>query len=95
VIFPATMADMLRGGYVFQQTKKCRDCGNLVYMFRTPRAREGPFVKTPRGRFVSHFAVCRDARIRHKEATCAGQGELFRRDPSSSPVTQGSTDGAK
>jgi hypothetical protein len=26
VISPATMADMLRGGYVFLQTKECRDC---------------------------------------------------------------------
>lgn len=24
--FPATMADMLRGGYVFLKTKQCRDC---------------------------------------------------------------------
>jgi hypothetical protein len=77
VIFPASMADMLRGGYVFLQTKQCRKCGNLVHMFRTPRACEAPFVKTPRGRFVSHFAVCPAARISHKEATCPGQGELF------------------
>jgi hypothetical protein len=71
------MADMLRGGYVFLQTKPCRKCDNLVYMFRTPRRREGPFVKTPRGRFVSHFAVCEASRIRRTEATSRGQGELF------------------
>lgn len=81
MIFPATMTDMILGGYVFLQTKRCRDCDNLVYMFRTPKARKGPFVKTPRGRFVSHFAVCTEARVRHDEATCAGQGELFRSDP--------------
>lgn len=80
MIFPASMTDMILGGYVFLQTKKCRECGNLVYMFRTPRARKGPFVKTPRGRFVSHFAVCTAARTRHEESTCAGQGELFRSD---------------
>jgi hypothetical protein len=79
VTFPATMPDMLRGGYVFLRTKRCRDCGALVWMFRTPRARNGPYVKTPRGRFVSHFAVCPAAmRIRHAEATAGtGQGELF------------------
>jgi hypothetical protein len=78
VMFPATMADMLRGGYVFLQTKQCRDCGELVWTFRTPRARKGPFVKTPRGRFVSHFAVCPALRIRHAaEASSTGQGELF------------------
>jgi hypothetical protein len=81
VIFPATMTDMLVGGYVFLQTKRCRDCSELIYMFRTPRGRKGPFTKTPRGRFVSHFAVCQAARTRHAEATCAGQGELFRNDP--------------
>jgi hypothetical protein len=81
VIFPATMLDMIVGGYVFLQTKRCRDCGDLVYTFRTPRKRKAPFVKTPRGRFVSHFAVCTAARTWHEEATCAGQGELFRSDP--------------
>ncbi len=80
MIFPATMDDMLRGGYVFLQTKKCRDCGELVYMFRTPRSRKGPFVKTPRGRFVSHFAVCPAARAWHAAASCTGQGELFPSD---------------
>ncbi len=78
MIFPATMTDMILGGYVFLQTKRCRDCSDLIYMFRTPRGRKGPFVKTPRGRFVSHFAVCTAARTRHAEATCSGQGELFR-----------------
>jgi hypothetical protein len=88
VTFPATMADMLRGGYVFLKTTRCRDCDNPVYMFRTPRARTGPFVKTPIGRFVSHFAVCPALRIRRAEATSVGQGELFpvsmyaARDPS-------------
>lgn len=81
MIFPAKMIDMILGGYVFLQTKKCRDCGNLVYMFRTPRGRKGPFVKTPRGRFVSHFAVCTVSRIQHAEATCTGQGELFQTNP--------------
>jgi hypothetical protein len=76
------MTDMIVGGYTFLQTKRCRECSNLVYVFRTPRGRKGPFVKTPRGRFVSHFAVCAPARIQHAEATHAGQGqgELFRRD---------------
>jgi hypothetical protein len=75
--FPAKMADMLRGGYVFLETKPCRDCGELVWLFRTPRARKAPFVKTARGRFVSHFAVCQATRIRYAEASGAGQGELF------------------
>jgi hypothetical protein len=71
------MSDMRRGGYVFQKTKQCRKCSYLVYMFQTPRHREGPFVKTPRGHFVSHFAVCLDARHRYAETTYPGQGELF------------------
>ena len=76
--FPATMPDMLRGGYVFLQTKRCRDCRELIWWFRTPRAHKGPYVKTPRGRFVSHFAVCPAMRIRRAEATAGtGQGELF------------------
>ena len=75
--FPATMADMIRGGYVFLQTKSCRDCGELVYMFRTPRARKGPFVQTRRGRFVSHFAVCPAVRLWQAKAADTGQGELF------------------
>jgi len=82
--FPATMADLLRGGYVFLQTKPCTDCRALVYMFRTPRARTAPFVKTPRDRFISHFALCPAARIRHADATCPGQGELFPSDVVSS-----------
>jgi len=86
VQFPATMADMLRGGYVFLQTRQCGDCGELVYLFRTPRARKAPFVKTPRGRFISHFAVCPALRVRHAETSSAGQGELF---PLSSLGTQG------
>ncbi len=77
MIFPATMADMLRGGYVFLQTKPCQDCRMLVYMFRTPRARRAPFVKTPRDRFVSHFALCPAARIEHAQAANPGQRELF------------------
>jgi hypothetical protein len=77
VTFPAKMADMIRGGYVFLRTKQCRDCGELVWMFRTPRASIGPFVKTARGRFVSHFAICQATRIRYAEASAAGQGELF------------------
>jgi hypothetical protein len=78
VTFPAKMADMLRGGYVFLETKQCRDCGELVWLFRTPRARKAPFVKTARGRFVSHFAICPATRIRYAEASgAAGQGELF------------------
>lgn len=75
--FPAKMADLLIGGYVFLETKRCRDCGEVIYMFRTPRGRKGPFVKTARGRFVSHFAICQAAQVRYAEATCAGQGELF------------------
>jgi hypothetical protein len=78
VTFPATMADMLRGGYVFLQTKECRDCSALIYMFRTPKKRTAPFVKTPRGRFVSHFAVCPAARKRDAKVSHLGQGELFR-----------------
>jgi hypothetical protein len=81
VIFPATMTDMIVGGYVFLQTKRCRDCSDLIYFFRTPRARKAPFTKTPRSRFVSHFAVCKAARTRHTEETFAGQGELFRSEP--------------
>jgi hypothetical protein len=78
MIFPATMTDMMRGGYVFLNSKPCRDCGELVYMFRTPRRRIAPFVKTARGRFVSHFAICQVARFRYAEASgAAGQGELF------------------
>jgi hypothetical protein len=84
VIFPATMADMLRGGYTFQQTTQCRDCRRLVYWFRTPRRREGPFVKTPRGGFVSHFAVCSAVRIRAARISSPGQRELF---PSSEVVS--------
>ncbi len=75
--FPATFADMLCGGYVFLKTKPCTDCRMLVYLFRTPRARRAPFVKTPADRFVSHFALCPAARIRHADATRPGQGELF------------------
>ena len=82
--FPATMADMLRGGYVFLQTKPCADCLALVYMFRTPRARRAPFVKTPRDRFVSHFALCPAARIRHADAAYPAQLELFPSDVVSS-----------
>jgi hypothetical protein len=89
VTFPATMADMLRGGYVFLQTKECRDCGELIYLFRTPRRRTGPFVKTSRGRFVSHFAVCPALRSLHvARAPGAGQGELF-------PVTLYAARGAR
>jgi hypothetical protein len=78
VHFPATMADMLRGGYFFLESKQCRHCGELVWLFRTPRARKAPFVKTARGRFVSHFAICQVARLRYVEASgAAGQGELF------------------
>ena len=77
MIFPATMNDMLRGGYVFLQTKTCRDCRMLVYTFRTPRARRAPFVKTPMDRFVSHFALCPAARIQHADTSNPGQGELF------------------
>jgi hypothetical protein len=85
VIFPATMADMLRGGYVFLQTQDGPDCRRLVYLFRTPRRRSvGPFVKTPRGGFVSHFAVCEAVRIRAARISSPGQGELF---PSSEVVS--------
>jgi len=77
VIFPATMADLVRGGYTFQQTTQCRDCRRRVYWFRTPRRREDPFVKNPSGRFVSHFAVCSAVRIRAAEASHPSQGELF------------------
>jgi hypothetical protein len=71
------MADMLLGGYVFLKTSRCRDCDARVYWFRTPRARQGPFVKTPKGRFTSHFAVCPALRVRYAEASSTGQGELF------------------
>lgn len=78
MIFPAKMGDMLRGGYVFLQTQDCGDCRRLVYLFRTPRRRSvGPFVKTPRGLFVSHFAVCAPTRSRHAAVSCPGQFELF------------------
>ncbi len=87
MIFPAMMSDMLRGGYKFQQTKVCGDCGRLVYWFRTPTRREGPFVKNPRGRFVSHFAVCAAVRARHAEASFPGQGELFPTEVVSSLAT--------
>ena len=81
MIFPANYTDMIVGGYVFLQTKRCRDCDELIYMFRTPKGRKAPFVKTPRGRFVSHFAVCPAARISRAQAFDTGQGELFRLDP--------------
>jgi hypothetical protein len=84
VHFPATMADMLRGGYKFQQTKECGDCGRLVHWFRTPTRREAPFVKNPIGRFVSHFAMCAAARIRHADAAYPAQLELFPSDVVSS-----------
>jgi hypothetical protein len=77
VHFPAAMADMLRGGYVFLRTKECGDCGELVWLFRTPKGRKAPFVKTPRSRFVSHYAVCPALRVRQAEDSRAGQGELF------------------
>jgi hypothetical protein len=86
VQFPATMADMIRGGYVFLKTTNCRDCGELVYMFRTPRHRKGPFVQTRRGRFVSHFAVCPAVREWHARASDTGQGELFPGDNASRRV---------
>jgi hypothetical protein len=90
VHFPAPMADMVRGGYTFLQTKECRDCGELIYLFRTPRGRIGPFVKTSRGRFVSHFAVCPALRSLHaaRASGAAGQGELF-------PVTLYAARGAR
>jgi hypothetical protein len=75
MIFPASMADMFRGGYVFLRTKECADCGELMHFFRTPKGRKAPFVKTPRGRMVSHFAVCHAARDRQTEVT--KQIELF------------------
>jgi hypothetical protein len=80
VLFPASMADMLRGGYVFLQTKKCQDCGRLIHLFRTPRPRRSiaPFVKTPKALFVSHFAVCPTARRREARVSHPGQRELFR-----------------
>ena len=93
MLFPATHADLLRGGYVFLKTTNCAACGKLIFLFRTPRPRRSvaPFVKTPKARFVSHFAVCRasrrqDARIRHP-----GQAELFP-DHDISPFGTQSTD---
>lgn len=78
MIFPASMADMVRGGYIFLQTKDCPHCGEVLRMFRTPRGRVAPFVRTPRGRLVSHFAVCKAARTqKNEEASGAVQGELF------------------
>jgi hypothetical protein len=90
MLFPASMADMLRGGYVFLQTTQCRDCGKLIYQFRTPRPRRSiaPFVKTPKARFVSHFAVCRVARNREARIFHPGQGELFRNEDFSPPMTR-------
>jgi hypothetical protein len=87
------MADMLRGGYVFLQTTQCRDCGKLIYQFRTPRPRRSiaPFVKTPKARFVSHFAVCRVARSREARVSHPGQRELFR-DEDFSPLGMPSSD---
>ena len=93
MLFPASMADMLRGGYVFLQTKKCPACGKLTYLFRTPRPRRSvaPFVKTPRARFISHFAVCPAARRQDARISHPGQGELFRNEDFS-PLETGSTD---
>ncbi len=83
MIFPATMADMLRGGYVFLQTKECRDCRELMHLFRTPRGRVAYFVKTPRGKFVSHFATkCPSVEMRLSSTVAinVGQCELFQEE---------------
>lgn len=93
MLFPASMDDMLRGGYIFLQTKECQDCRKLAYLFRTPRPRRSValFVKTPRGLFVSHFVVCPAARRQHAKISHPGQGELFR-DEDFSPFGTRSTD---
>jgi hypothetical protein len=76
--FPATHADMLRAGYVFLATKDCANCHELIHFFRTPRGKRAPFVKTPRGRFVSHFFTCASPKVHHQEERkSAPQLELF------------------
>ena len=89
MLFPASMDDMVRGGYAFLQTKRCRDCGELIYLFRTPKRRIAPFVKTPRKRFVSHFAACPVARDRDARISHPAQGELFGSDEFSPPGMRG------
>lgn len=93
MLFPASISDMNRGGYVFLKTTKCLACSKLIFLFRTPRPRRSvaPFVKTPRARFISHFAVCSASRRHDARISHPGQGELFR-DEDFSPFGAQSTD---
>ena len=75
MIFPASAADLARGGYVFLSTRGCSRCGELLHFYRSPRGRVCPFLKTPRSRFVSHFVRCPGSR-RHQERE-SPQLELF------------------
>jgi hypothetical protein len=81
LIFPASMADLLRGGYVFLKTSECKVCGKPVRLFKTPRGRVAPFSQSRRGFYV-HFAACPAAKAEHAaEKAATGQAELFPEDP--------------
>jgi len=81
VIFPASMADMLRNGYVFLKSSQCKACGKAVRLFRTPKGRVAPFSEGRRGLYV-HFAACPVAKAEHEaqreaEKAAIGQRDLF------------------
>jgi hypothetical protein len=85
--FPSTV-EMLKAGYVFLRSSRCRDCGATTFVYRTPKGRTAPYAHGRKGIYC-HYAVCPAAKAAHEaekaERAAAraamGQGELFQEEP--------------
>jgi hypothetical protein len=57
---PKTREEMLRRGYEYRGTEKCRGCSRVIEMWLTPNARIAPYDPMPelQSHSVSHFATC-------------------------------------